>query len=249
MQNYHITKKQYDIINYLYRFRFLNRHQLTTLMQHKDPRRLNAWLSDLTKRKIIGRQYERTIIKGNQPAIYFLASRSNQLIINYTGTEQSFLTRVYNEKARSQKFIEHSLYIANMYLWLKEKAESQKEKLSFFTKVDLEAHKYLIHPLPDAYIALSEARNTIKRYFVEVVDPDYPRFAIRKRMERYIEYFKEKKFQESTDHPFPSVLIISPRETTKLYIIKYIGGLKENEYLEDLSFYVGTSFDSSWEKA
>ena len=40
-----------------------------------------------------------------------------------------------------------------MYLWLKEKAEKQKEKLSFFTRIALEAHKYLIHPAPDAYIA------------------------------------------------------------------------------------------------
>lgn len=249
MENYHITKKQYTIINYLYRFRFLSTNQLTLLMNHKDPRRLYTWLHDLTKKKIIGRIYKRTIAKGNIPAIYFLASKSNKLLVDYTGTEQSFLTRAYNEKYRSQKFIDHSLYIADMYLWLIEKTEKAKAKLSFFTKVDLTEHKYLIHPLPDAYIALSEARNTIKRYFVEVIDPDYPRFAIRKRIERYIEYFKEKKFQETTDHSFPSILIISSEEATKLYIIKYIGDLKENEYLENLSFYVGTSFNTTWEKS
>jgi len=217
-------------------------------MNQKFPGRLNTWMTDLTKKKIVARKYERGILSGNTPAIYFLASHSNKLPIGYTGTEKKFLTRVYNEKYRSQRFIERSLYVAKLYLWLKEQAEKQKEKLSFFTKIELEEYKYLIHPLPDAYIALSEGRNT-KRYLVEIFDSSYPRFAIRNRIERYIEYFQSKKFQEVTSHPFPSVLIISPEEATRAYIVKHIRSMKENDYLPDLIFFVSGSFDSSWEKA
>lgn len=249
MENYHITKKQYIIFNYLYRFRFLNTNQLAHIMGHKDPRRLYTWLHDLMKKKIIGRLYKRTITNGNQPAIYFLASKSNQLLADHAGTEQSFLNRVYNEKYRSKKFIDHALYIADMYLWLKERTEKEKAELNFYTKVDLEAHKYLIHPLPDAYIALSEGRDTAKRYFVEVIDPNYPRFAIRKKVESYIEYFQSKKFEKTTRHPFPSVLIISANENTRSYFIKYIQNQRDNNYLENLSFYTSSSYNSSWEKA
>ena len=247
MEKYRITKKQYEILNYLYRFRFLNRQQLTLLMNQKYPGRLNAWLHDLTKKKILGRQYSRTLTKGNMPATYFLASKSKQFLVDYSGTEQSFLTRIYNEKYRSQRFIEHSLRLADMYLGLKKDSEKENVKLNFYTKVDLEEYRYLIHPLPDAYIALSQGRR-IKRYFVELIDPGNPRFAIRSKIKRYIEYFQSKEFDEATNHPFPSVLITCPDEVTRKFLIRYITDERDNEYLEGLSFHVNSPISPSWEK-
>lgn len=246
MEKPNITKKQYLILNYLYRFRFLNRRQLSILMNHKDPRRLNAWLSDLTKKGIIGRIYSRKIGEGNKPAIYYLAQKSIRLLIDCFGVERKWLeNRVYREKKDSERFRIRSNYIANMYLGLKRKAAVEKESLLFFTKVDLIPHKYLIHPLPDAYIAFGKGVK-IKRYFVEYIDPDCPRFVMRNRLTDYIEYYQSKKFQKTTKHPFPSTLIICPNETTKKFLIKEVTKQREIEYLENLSFYVSSFLNSSW---
>ncbi|MDA1317406.1 MAG: hypothetical protein O3B87_05310 [bacterium] len=64
-----ITNKQKEILHYLYRFRFLNRIQIQSLLNHKDPKNTNVWLKDLTTKNYTGKIFERT--PGiNKPALY-----------------------------------------------------------------------------------------------------------------------------------------------------------------------------------
>ena len=69
MQLLTITTKQKEILLQLYRFRFLNRVQIQTLLIHKDAKNTNVWLKDLTNKKYIERIFEKKA-GINDPAIY-----------------------------------------------------------------------------------------------------------------------------------------------------------------------------------
>ncbi len=53
------TGKQIEIIDLVYKFRFINRTQIQKILNHKDPRRINAWLKELVEYKYLGRIYSK----------------------------------------------------------------------------------------------------------------------------------------------------------------------------------------------
>lgn len=64
-----ITPKQMVILSYIFTFRFVSRSVIQTLLNHSDPRRINAWLKDLVEKKYLGRIYHRTLTEMHTPAI------------------------------------------------------------------------------------------------------------------------------------------------------------------------------------
>ena len=141
--------------------------------------------------------------------------------------------------------------MAEYYLFLRSESEKSKHTLHFFTKTDLLAHPYLIHPLPDAYFARVDAIGDTKRYFVEVVEDSSPRFALRKRIEQYCDYIDDGKFTEATGHDFPILLFICPGYASLIYLKKHIAHIYEETSLDQIEIYIATkeqAFAGSWEK-
>jgi hypothetical protein len=242
-----VTPKQLEILIYLYRFRFLNRSHVQQLLHHKDPKTINVWLKDLTDKKIIGRHYSTKLKENTKPAIYYLVAKSRQVITGESGVDEILLKkRIYREKTRSQRFINHCLTLADFYLKLL--YASGKEKLHFFTKTDLSTHYYLPYNRPDAYIAKEKA-GKIKRYFLEIIDEGTPRFILRKRIEQFIEYYDSVRWQEETGHPFPSVLLLCPNEEMKIFLQKHISQKLEEEIQAEIDFYLTTTGSNMWVNA
>ena len=247
------TPKQLNILLLLYRFRFLNRIQIQKLLNHKDPRRINTWLKDLTTRNIIGRKYSTKLLANTKPAIYHLATKSRAILLIQPDTNEKLLKRVYREKTRSDKLINHCLLIADIYFLLNNQSQTNKTKLHFYTKTDLATHYYLPYKRPDAYIAIESKRQT-KRYFLEIIDEGTPRFMIRSKINQYIEYFQANTWQNRTDHPNPTMLFVCPDELTKIFLNKYILQMQEEEPEIDLEFFLTTQDQISnnqadlWEK-
>lgn len=239
-----ITPKQLEILILLYRFRFLNRLQLQTLLHHKDTKRINTWLKDLTDKKVIGRHYSTKLKENTKPAIYYLMTKSKTLLIGNLGIDEKLLLkRVYREKIRSQKLIDHCILLANFYLDLIKTATD--EKIHFFTKTDLSTHYYLPFNRPDAYIAREKGK-TIKRYFLEIIDEGTPRFMIRKKIEQYIEYYDANTWQERTGHPFPAILFLCPNDLIKDFLHKHLTQVMEEEAQVEIDFYLSTTDKIEW---
>jgi hypothetical protein len=247
------TPKQLNILLLLYRFRFLNRIQIQKLLNHKDPRRINAWLKDLTTRNIIGRKYSTKLLANTKPAVYYLATKSRAILLTQPDINEKLLKRVYREKTRSDKLINHCLLVADLYFLLNNQSQTNKTKLHFYTKADLVSHYYLPYKRPDAYIAIESRRQT-KRYFLEIIDEGTPRFMIRSKINQYIEYFQANTWEDRTDHPNPKLLFVCPNELTKIFLNKYILQMQEEEPEVDLEFYLTTknqinnNQDNLWEK-
>ena len=231
------TPKQLEILHLLYRFRYLNRHHIQSFLKHKDPKRINTWLKDLTSQQIIGRIYSKKLGENTQPAIYYLASRSHQLLKDQANIDKRILKRVYRERLRSRKLIDHHLLVAHLYFLLQDQAAQSNQEIHFFTKTDLTKHTYLPFQRPDAYIALQANKDTLKRYFLEIIDPDTPRFAMRAKISQWIEYYDEDTWQEATNHPFPAILLVCSSESVKHYLIHHIAQTLEQE-LSDINFFL-----------
>ncbi|MEX0616621.1 MAG: replication-relaxation family protein [Candidatus Woykebacteria bacterium] len=235
MESPNITKKQTEIPYLLYRFRFLNTRHIQTMMNHKDPRRSNRWLLDLTKKGILERTYSKKFGENTKPAVYFLAKGSRNILKGRKGVNEALLNRIYRERTRSQSFRDQSMFIADVYLNLKSQT---KGEYHFFTKSELEDHKYLPNPHPEAYIAINEGKE-LKRYFLKIIDKQVPRFVIRNQIKDLFKYYSSEKWQNQTKNPFPTVLIICPSYVTRAFVAKFIAETRGYEEAE-LNFYLST---------
>lgn len=246
-----LPQAQLDILTYLYRFRFLTSLQLQKLLKHSNIRLTNYHLKNLITQNHIGKHYSRSLGQANQPAVYYLSSGSIKLLSDSVDFDKRALKRIYREKIRSQQFISHASFIAEYFLFLRNDSEKSDHTLHFFTKTDLLAHPYLIHPLPDAYFARVDKAGKTKRYFVEVVEDSSPRFALRKRIEQYCDYIDDGKFTEATGHDFPILLFICPGYASLIYLKKHIARIYEETSLDQIEIYIATkeqAFAGSWEK-
>ncbi|MDD3002477.1 MAG: replication-relaxation family protein [Candidatus Shapirobacteria bacterium] len=238
-----ITKKQLEIITLLYRFRFLNRLQIQKLLNHKKISQINIWLKDLYDKKIIGRNYSNKLGDNIKPAVYYLKSKSKNYLNDQLEKDDKLMKRIYGEKNRSKKFINHCLLSADFYLNLKK--SHMTEDVFFYTKIDLINHDYLPINHPDAYIAIKKSKK-IKRYFWEIIDEGTPRFVIRAKIKQYLEYYNSNTWQEVTKHPFPKILILCPNDLIKKYLHSFIPRIMEEENQDEIEFYLSTKPTNRW---
>lgn len=250
MDNPKLTAKQLDIINLLHRFRFLTSSQIQKLLNNKTTRLTNYYLKTLNTQNYIGKHYTRTLGEGNQPAVYYLTTGSIKALEVNPDIQKAKLKYIYREKIRSKQFISHALFIDDYYLYLVNESVKTCHQLHFFSKTDLQAHPYIIHPLPDAYFARVDTAGETKRYFVEVIDEGAPRFTLRKRIDQYNDYVENGPFESATGHPFPTILFICPNTGVKIYLNKYLNRIYEESSLDAVNIYLATqeeSFRGSWE--
>ncbi len=236
-----LTHRQEEILIYLYRFRFLNRLQIQSLLNHKYFNRVIIWLNQLTNNGFIRKYYNPKTV--TIAALYSLGAKGRKYLLEKANEKGStiqpqLLNRVWREHTLSEQFRIHSLFLADIYLSLTELVKTTNAVLHFFTKTDLYEHDYILNPHPDAYIAIKEQSGKMKRYFLDILDPLPARMILRRRINQYVEYFDEDTWQEAAKHPFPIIIIICPDERSKRYLYRHIQ--KTLEYASDLEFYLST---------
>lgn len=248
-----VTHKQLDIFNWIYKFRFLNTNQIQKLMHHKNPQGIQIWLKDLTQKEYLKQWYStKTFIDKMTPAIYSLSLLSRKKLKTNDKYEIKVLNRIYNDKDASQTFINHNLLTTDIYLILE---DEYKDKLHFSTLADLIGYEYFPKPLPDAYIAIKEFKQS-KRFFLYIFDQGIPRYALRAKVQKYFEYAESNSWQENTENSsFPGILIVCADEKMKEFLNKFIKNRLEEENC-DLSFFLSTreiikrykEIDEIWQK-
>ena len=235
-----ITKKQKEIIQLLYKFRFLTTNQIQQLLTHKNANRINAWLKDLMQKGMLRRNYDRgSFIDNSKPAIYYLGPKSRTILKQTFELDSEDLEYIYQEKRRNNKFIEHCIFLCNVYLYLLSQTEKHEE-LKFFTKTELKDYEYFPQPLPDAFIVIKE-ETSARRYFLDLFDEYTPPFALRNRVRNYLDYIENSTWDENTDFaPFPSILFVCPSENMKRHIQEYAKALFEKTYEDKISLFLTT---------
>ncbi|HUV43005.1 MAG TPA: replication-relaxation family protein [Patescibacteria group bacterium] len=235
------TSKQIEILTLLYRFRFLNRHHLQKFLNHQNPGRINAWLKELTEKKYLGRIYSRKFGENIQPAIYYLKSKAAGVLRKEPEINQALLNRIYRENLRSRKFINHCLFLADIYFHLVKLCLEDKAELQFFHRTDLAKHDYLPEPLPDLYFVIKEPQGETKRYFLEMFVRKTPRYALRHRLFRFFNYYQSNFWEKTTRHPFPTILLVCSDRYMQAYLNKFIRETQEDEENYEIQFFLTTA--------
>lgn len=265
-----ITLKQTEIMDLVYRFRFINRKQIQRLFNHKGPKRINTWLKDLVEKKYLGRIYSHKLLANTKPAIYFL-NNNGILWVRYKtedgeALDFKYLKKFYQDKSASQTFINHCISISEFYTQFKEYERSinkdrKKEKIEYYfqTKTEMwidkqlnlysdEDFNELKQYIPDLYFEkiLNPYGKNInsQTFFLELFPPHMPRWAIKYRISQYIKFREEGKWKHAytgIDGKFPIILLIFPHQQKINAVSKFINDELLYGYdLEDMTFMVTT---------
>lgn len=217
-----ITKRQMEILHLLYRFRYLNRLQIQTLLNHKNHRRIHPWLNTLTELKFIIRSFDKKLAASS--AVYSLDTGGRKYLRDNTKREdinRAVLAKGWRDKKYSHKFQEHCLFLADIYFSLLEFCAEGQSVLKFHTKNDLYGMEGIISPGPDAYFSIKDSDGGIIRYFLEIFD-DVPSVALRKRVKQYLAYYESDEWQDSTNTDFPVIVLICPNNKAKGHLYYFI---------------------------
>lgn len=270
-----ITERQKEIVDFVFRFRFINRQQIQKILNHKDPKRINVWLKDLVEKEYLGRIYSQKLLENTKPAIYYL-NNTGILWSRYEKTygskdgeiELKYVKKFYADKKASETFINHCISLFNLYIPLYEK-EKKNKKLEYeiYTKTEswiiekLHSHnedgfEEIKDIIPDIYIEKfenpEEESITSSTFFIQLFDPGVPRYAIRYKLDQYIKLYQSGEWRNKysgLDDKFPILLLIFPSQQKLTQMGKYIKKqLNENYDVEDMIFML-TTLDQAIKKS
>jgi Replication-relaxation len=198
-----ITNKQQIIIRLLYRYRFLDRKQIQSLLQHKDKRRIITWLKDLREK-----QYAQWIYDGSdfaaktKPAIYYIGLAGIRYLKKTSDYQTLELRKRYKESGRTQSYISRCLLLADCCISLDEKTKTSANlRYSYLTEADYSnsdsPYNSLLGELkPHLYFAKDDSK-TNTTYVMELFDALLPRHQVRKRLGEYLEYLRDREADAS----------------------------------------------------
>lgn len=231
-----LKDKQYDILILLYRFRFLNRHQIQQLLNHKYFSKIITWLNELTEHKYIHSKFKRQVV--GVPSVYCLRSKAKKDLVGKDGIKESLLDRVYSDKYSSKTFQSHCMLLADIYISLLKLVKLHNAKLKFHTKTDLDGMRYLPIPCPDAYFSIEESKDRTKRYFLDIFDPAVSEKWLVKRVWLYHHYYSKNYWQDHNKNSFPEIIFVYANSNAKKVLEDTVKKILERE--SRLSFYLTT---------
>lgn len=239
-----ITQKQQEILTLLYKYRFLNRVQIQTFLNHKYHKRINDWLKDLNQKEYINRIYSTNFGENTKPAIYYIGLNGIRYLKTQDDCSLEVIQKRYRDKVRSESFIEQCVLVGDIVLQLKECAQKSKEdgeyEMSYFvaTATDIANPEYRFNFLseikPDLLMKRQKTKKSSKRaksacFLFLILPPTLPRYSIRKRVKDVIRIYYEGDWEATEELPFPTIMIICPILSTLIYAKRLTRKLLEDE--------------------
>ncbi len=230
-----ISYRQREIIDLLYKHRYLTRRQLQTFLKQKDKKNTYLWLKDLRAKGYIDWIYNKTsFVDKSTPAIYYLSKNAINHYRYWGVHEEAELHKRYKDNDRSTSFIDRCLLLADIGVTLNSFDETKNDIRTCYyyeTEADyLGAGMY--HFLVDSeYIrpnlcfsklyddGLNEMETT-ESYILESFDSELPQYRLRYRLKQYVTYMDEELGiweEETLGEPKPIILLVCARLTDLIY--------------------------------
>lgn len=253
-----LTNKQSEIIELLYRYRFLSRIQIQALLGHKDKKTVNLWLRDLKAKQYVDWIYSPgDFALKTKPTVYYLSLNGIRLLKTVQGSDDrpwypiEDVRKRYKEATRSQTFIEHSMLIADCCIEIIQTSRitsPTKKSWQLATEADYRQPSSNYHHLlenelinPNLVIAKrtkkgsgANTQELTTNFLLEIFDATMPRYRVKKRLSNYAEYLGDGEWQTATgdDQP-PLVFLVCPRTSDLIYAKRRTRGLLAEEWDED----------------
>lgn len=212
-----ITPKEHEILDHLFRFRFLNRPHVQALLHHKDHRPINRWLTNLVNKNYITRIYGNDYKDRSIPAVYHLATKGIQYLRSTKKYEPKYLETYKQEHKKSLTFREKCLLITDLYISLKKK--SYDDTFTFFTPSDFPVNGVIRTLRPSC--GFTYQGNSIICEVFQKQDSVPKRWG---RIKKCISYIEER-----LDTNTPHMLFISEDEKSHLSISRIIKKICNDE--------------------
>ena len=232
-----ITPKQHQLLQLLYRYRFLTRIQIQQLLHHTDKKRINAWLKDLYEKHYLGRIYSKTYGENAKPAIYYMALEGIRFLKKSGTGSDEVLKKLYRDKERSSGFISQCLLLADISLTL---YNQTTEGVSFITELanDFMAKGspfHFLESLRPHLLFIKQEKTKKTPYLLEYFPSTLPKQAMHNRLKAYIKYYFSNTWENNRSEPFPILLFICPATDVLIYA-KWTAKklLTENQSPDDL---------------
>ena len=214
-----ITNKQTEILTLIYQFRFLNRTQIQQFLKHKDHRRINTWLKDLTEKEYLNKIYSNATVILMSPTIYHAGINAIRYYKSLNQDNNAYLKKLYRENKRTENFITEQLLIADSGLHLIEKNKTRGTHYEYLTAADVTSNSVykFMEDLSPQLIFTKKTKSQFKQFVFVILDSGQPKYMIKKKMKSYIELFFTNEWEESTGKPFPTILFACQTLTLMIY--------------------------------
>lgn len=230
-----ITTKQEEILKLLYTYRYLDRIQIQKALNHKDKRRILAWLKDLREKQYVEWIYSTDFVEKTKPAIYYLDINGIRFLKALDGYPVEEVRKRYKDNNRSRTFVYSSLLIAECGLSL----DTVGSGYEFITEADYIGPDHDYHFLaehdilrPSMFIQKQNKGNEITaNYLLEVFDATLPRYRMRRRLKAYVTYLDDGEWEGGD--PQPIILLVCPSITELIYAKRATKKLVEDTYADE----------------
>ena len=254
-----LTPRQQTILVLLYKYRFLNRIQIQTLMSHKDYKRINVWLADLRENHYVEWIYSTDFLEKSKPGIYYLGLNGIRWLKEHQDHPIAEFQKRYRESSRSQEFIDQCMLVANCCISMDDKIATNnttgKSSIHYSdtTQADYADPDNGYHFLNESelispqlcYEKSVETKDDVEAttYLLEVIEATMPRYRVRKRLKNYIEYLEDGEWQDETDEdePNPVVMFVCPNLAGMIYCKRATKRLLEEKWDEDIGLWFTTT--------
>jgi len=234
-----LNDKQLEILQTIYQFRFVTSPLLARLFNIRQSK-AHERLQILLDQGYIGRRYETTYRLQGKAASYYLFQKGADVLsaADKDTYVPSVLKRLVKDEGRSDRFIGHWLALLEICCQLK---THYGGSLRFFTTTELIRYKYFIQPRPDMFLRLVQGPKE-RQFFLDYLEPAMPSFAMKGRIQQYIEYAEDEEWQDHTKFSFPTVILVCGNARHKNKLKRMAREELEDSWVEgDLSFKVCTT--------
>jgi hypothetical protein len=215
-----ITKKQLDILTLIYEFRFVNNKHIQAKLKQKDEAQARQSIGILFKKGYIGRKRSgKDQMIGAYASYHLLPSGIQALHKKEPKLSAKSLKVIHRDRYASPGFIKRCQVLGDINLEL---MRLYTEKINFFTKSNMRKYNFLPKPLPDGYIPFPMASDQYKYFFLDLYE-DSPLHSIaRRKIRQYIQYAESKEWENNTNEPLPTILMIFASTLTQKLLVGYV---------------------------
>jgi hypothetical protein len=224
-----LTKQQFDLLRFMYSFRFVTTKQVQTFIGVKNIQQAQQRLKTLLDKQYVGRRYSSDDKLLGRYAAYFLMPDGMEIIKGYADIKALRLMR--KDPTASQRFIDHNIAIGDVAYDFNRLYKDVLDRSGFQTKTDImQASRYEYEsnwdgsddfeimtnsypkPMPDGFIDVwvnNGKHKSFHSYFIEVWHDSVPFWVYRKRILYFIEYTDDETWQEYFEgNDTPLVLLV-----------------------------------------
>ncbi len=246
-----ITKKQQTILILIYIFRFLNSKQIQEFLNHKDHRRINVWLKDLTDKGYTERDFKPIYGILTKPAVFNLSPLGRKYIKDiYDYYTPKYLKKIARDNKASKGFKIKCQIVSDWYLMLFPPEKSKMLPLidilehfltygkhaetillntwQFFTPAMFPSFILLEKIKPDAYVR-RKTKEGITHSLLFVLDAYIPKVMLQYFIKKIFATLAEE-YWETDDIDALHIYLLCPNKMVIIYLRRLLKSFLERYY-------------------